>query len=318
MSRGGRARAAAAALAVAAACQSSPKPPPVAPQVTPPAVKPSAPDDFALLPVDSELVFGVDFAQLSHSAVWQTYVEPKLAAVDGLQKFKALCGFDLVASLQSFAVGIRDMSSSSGMIVLHGLDRAKSMTCFDNDGLAEVQKDGTKVVIDHDVVLLTDPAGRHIGFTFVDDKTAVAVIGPDGVSHDSVRGVTAGTRGLKTSPAFLEMYGELKKHGSIWIVARGGALADLASAGISASAALASIDVGDGVALDARLRFTTPDLTTTFVSLAQSQLANPQIKGFFDQLDVTADGNDAHIAVAMTHEKLATVAGMLGIVAGSQ
>lgn len=310
----GRARAAAVAL-VLAACGGSSAPVANKPAPPPPAPKPAAAtDDLSLLPLDSEIVLGVDFAQLSNSAVWRSYIAPKVGQLDGLQKFKTLCGFDLLTSLKSVAVGIRDpQKSASGIIVLRGLDRAKSMTCFDNDGIAEVQKDGTKVVMDGGVALLTNPAGEHVGFTFVDDSTAIAVIGDGGATKESVAAATNGTHGIKGSPAFVAMYGELNSHDSIWLLARGSALAELSALGVKPLAVFGSVNVTDGVAIDARIRFGTPDETTNVVTMLQGQFANPQFKAFFDQLDVASDKSDAHIQVRSGHDKLATLAGMFGL-----
>jgi hypothetical protein len=309
-----------AALVLAACGSSAPvvkqaPPPPPTPTTPKPTAGPS--DDLSLLPLDSEIVLGVDFAQLSHSDVWQKYITPKLTKIDGLQKFQALCGFDLLSSLKSVAIGIRDADKSpSGLIVLHGLDRAKSMTCFDNEGIAEVEKDGTKVVMDGPAVLITDKQGEHVGFTFVDDTTAVAVIGADGTTKDSVGRATDGTHGIKGSAAFAAMYNDLNKHDSIWLLARGSALSQLSAVGVNAKAVFGSMNVTDGVALDARIRFATPDETTRVVAMLQSQFANAQFKAFFDRLDCNSDGSDAHIVVAASHDRLATMAGMLGVAAG--
>jgi hypothetical protein len=300
---------------VLAGCGSSA---PAVKQAPPLPPKPAAAtDDLSLLPLDSEIVLGVDVTQLSHSEVWQKYITPKLTKFDGLQKFKALCGFDLLASLKSVAVGIRNPEKSpSGLIVLHGLDRAKSMTCFDNEGIAEVEKDGTKVVMDGPAVLLTNNEGEHVGFTFVDDTTAVAVIGADGATKDSIGRASDGTHGIKGSAAFAAMYDDLNKHDSIWLLARGSALSQLTAMGVNAKAVFGSVNVTDGVALDARIRFGTPDETSRVVTMLQGQFANGQVKAFFDRLDCTSDGSDAHIVVAASQNKLATMAGMLGIAAG--
>jgi hypothetical protein len=303
------------------ACHSSP--PPAQPgqqgqaaQAAPPAATPRTgpTDDMSLLPIDSEVVFGINFSALAQSALWQKYVVPKLTTIDGLQKFKTLCGFDPLASLQSLALGFRDINAPNptGMVVLHGFDRAKSMTCFDNDGVAEVQKDGTKVVIDGGFVMITDTSGKQVGFTFVDDKTAVAVIGPDGGSKESIEHATTGARGLATSSAFVEMYSQLNKRDSLWFLVRGGALASAAAMGIKPKAAFGSLNVTDGLTLDARVRLNTPDETKNLVSMAETQIANPQVKAFFDQLDVTAEGVDARFVVAMSEAKIATLVGMLG------
>jgi hypothetical protein len=308
------------AAVLTAACHSSSPPARPAPPAPTPAAKHGPTDDLSLLPIDSEIVFGVDFSQLSHSAIWQKYFASKIGDFGGIEKFKTLCGFDPLASLQSLAVGFRDVNAANptGMIVLHGYDRAKSMTCFDNEGLAEVQKDGTKVVIDGQVVMLSDsdPKGRNLGFTFVDDRTAVAVLGADGASKDSIQRATAGVRGLNGSPAFVEMYDQLNRRDTMWMLVRGKSLSELEALGVKAKALFGSVNVTSGITIDARIRLTTPDEANQLVTMLQAQIANPQVKTLFDQLDINADGSDIHIALAMSEDKVAAFAGLIGGILG--
>ena len=102
------------ALALAACSKDEPKPTPApaptpisppTPAPTPEKVQQPAPPlkqgpgsaDLTLLPVDSELVLGVDFAALSASAVWKQMIEPQVmsASIKGkLADYKQKCGYD--------------------------------------------------------------------------------------------------------------------------------------------------------------------------------------------------------------------------------
>jgi len=91
--------------------------------------------DLALLPVDSEMVIGLNFAQLQQSALWKQF-SPKLMDKIGsnLADFKALCGFDPMDSFKSMAMGMKNLGGGGtpdGAIVVHGPDKAKMMACFD-------------------------------------------------------------------------------------------------------------------------------------------------------------------------------------------
>ncbi|MGE5185610.1 MAG: hypothetical protein ACM31C_26295 [Acidobacteriota bacterium] len=275
-------------------------------------------DDLSLLPVDSELVVGINFAQVQQSALWKQFVAPKLATADlsGIQKFKALCGFDPLDSLKSVAVGMKGVGGESpvGAIVIHGFDKSKSMACFDKDGVSEVEKDGSKVTIDGDVVMITDKSGKQFGFTFVNDTTALAVMGPDAATKDGIKKVAAGGTALKTSPAFVDMYKKINTGDSLWLVAKGDApfMAKAAIPGAKLKAAFGSLNITDGLSVDFRLRLGSPDEATQLVSMAKGQIDNPQAKQFFDKIEVTADGPDVKIAVAMSAEKLKQLAAMVG------
>jgi hypothetical protein len=275
-------------------------------------------DDLSLLPVDSEAVVGINFSQVQQSALWKQFVAPKLASSDlsGIQKFKSLCGFDPLETLKSVAVGLKGLGGDSptGAIVVHGFDRQKSMACFDKEGVADVEKDGSKVTIDGDVVMITDKSGKQFGFTFVNDTTALAVLGPDAASKDGIKKVAAGGGALKSSQAFVDMYSKISSGDSVWMVMNGSSpvFSKAAAMGMKFKAMFGSINITDGLTVDFRFRFNTPDEAAQLVTMTKGQINNAQVKAMFDKIDVTTDGSDAKFSVAMSAEKLKALAGMVG------
>src|SRR5262249_55965810 len=101
--------------------------------------KPSSGDDLALLPVDSEVVMGLNFGQIRQSGLWKQFVEPKLMTGETqrkLDEFKAKCpGFDPMASFTSMSIGIKNASATAPSIalVMHGVDKAKALECVDKN-----------------------------------------------------------------------------------------------------------------------------------------------------------------------------------------
>ena len=275
-------------------------------------------DDLSLLPVDSEAVIGINFSQVQQSALWKQFVQPKLAASDlsGIQKFKALCGFDPLETLKSVAVGLKGLGGDAptGAIVVHGFDKSKSMSCFDKEGVSDIEKDGSKVTIDGDVVMITDKSGKQFGFTFVNDTTALAVIGPDAATKEGIKKVAAGGGALKTSPAFVEMFQKISTGDSMWMVMNGSSpmFNKAAAMGMKFKAMYGSVNVTDGLTVDLRFRFNTPDEAAQLVTMTKGQINNAQVKAMFDKIDVTSDGADAKFTVAMSAEKLKALAGMVG------
>ena len=271
-------------------------------------------DDLALLPVDSEAVIGINFSQLQQSALWKQYVAPKIATAPGMDKFKALCGFDPLTSLKSISIGMKNLGGGgdpTGAIVVHGYDKSKAMSCFDKDGVSDVEKDGSKVSIDGDVVMITDKSGKQFGFTFVNDTTALAVLGPDATSKDGIKKIAGGGGALKTSPTFVEMFQKINTNDSVWMVLNGSspAFAKASAMGIKMKALFGSVNVSDGLAVNFRLRLGSPDEATNMVAMAKGQLA--QAKQFFDKIDVTSDGADVKFDFAMSKEKLQSMVGMM-------
>jgi hypothetical protein len=275
-------------------------------------------DDLALLPVDSEVVVGINFGQLQQSALWKEFVAPKLTGSDvaGIEKFKLLCGFDPLESLKNVSFGLKGLGGSgndvNGVIVVHGYDKAKSMSCFDKDGVTEAEKDGTKVNIDGDVVLITDKTGKQMGFTFVNDSTAIAVLGPDATTKDGIKKIAAGGGSLAKSQTVVDLYGKMKTSDSLWFLVNGNApfMSKAGSLGVKPKAIFGSLNVTDGLSLDLHMRLNTPDEAGNFVSMAKGQLG--QAKQFFDKIDVTSDAADVLIAIAMSKEKLKQLVGMVG------
>jgi hypothetical protein len=277
-------------------------------------------DDLSLIPSDSEAVIGINFAQLQQSSSWKQYVAPKLGSALGIDKFKALCGFDPLDSLKSVAIGLKGLGGSgkdvSGTIVVHGYDKTKAMACFDKDGVKDAEKDGSKVVIDRDVVLVTDKSGQHVGFTFVNNDTAIAVIGPDASTTDGVKKVASGGSQFRTSPAFLEMFQTINSQDTLWLVANGNSpvFSRMHTLGVNLRALFGSLNLTDGLAVNMRLRLDSPDAASNVVSLAKGQLT--QAKFFFDKLDVSSNGPDVKFDVAMSKAKLTQLAGTVASMMG--
>ena len=286
--------------------------------------------DLELLPADSDVVLGVNFAQLRQSAIWQRFVEPKINGVDEIYQFGALCGFDPVKSLSSISVGLKGMGESdqvSGVIVLHGFEKTKAMSCFDKQGVAEVEKDGSTVTIDGDIVLLTDAkGGGAAAFTFIDNTTALIVIGPAAATRQGVERIAAGNSGLQTSSAFADALQAINTDDSVWLILAGNSpLMKLINAetepysGMKLGTIYVSMNMTDTLALDIGVRMDSPQAVAKAVSIIQKQMTDTigavAASAYFDQLDVLADGSDLIISVAIAGDQLMQLISFSGEVA---
>jgi len=101
------------------------------------AKKDSPTGDLGLIPVDAEAVVGVNWAQLQSSGLWKQFVEPEMLKdndfLKGLAQFKERCGFDPMTSVKRITMGMKGLGGDKpdGIVVLHGLDKAKAMACVD-------------------------------------------------------------------------------------------------------------------------------------------------------------------------------------------
>ena len=277
--------------------------------------------DLALLPADSDAVIGINFAKVRGSALWQRYIAPKLAGAGNMHELDSLCGFDPLTSLGSISLGLKGIGAgdhnTTGVIVVHGFDKTKAMSCFDRRGVGEAEKDGSKVTIDGDVVLITDANDReHLAFTFIDTTTALVVIGADAKTKQGVERIATGNSGLQTSSTFAESLQAINTDDSLWMVLAdgssimkviNGAIEPITS--IKVGTAYVSVDVTDTLALDTGLRLGSPETAAKLVSTIQAKMAeNPAAHAFtryFDQLDVVADGSDLIVSFAMSADQIA-------------
>jgi RNA polymerase sigma factor (sigma-70 family) len=282
--------------------------------------------DLAILPADSEAVIGVNFAQLSRSALWKTWVAPMVANNDGFREIEQLCGFNPMTSLGSISLGLKglgDNDTVSGVIIIHGFERAKSMSCFDSQGVAEAEKAGTKVTIDNGVVLMASTDGPdHVAFTFIDNTTALVVIGPDAASKESVQRIAAGNGGVHNSTVFASAIQSINTDDSIWLmVAEGSSFLDNLNTEIAQytttklGTMYLSLNVTDSLALDAGLRLGSPAAVATVVAEIEKKMSATElaqtIRGTFDQLDVLADGNDLILSVSMSGPQIVSLVSLL-------
>ena len=280
-------------------------------------------DDLGLLPVDSEVVLGLNFAQLQTSALWKKFVEPQLMKGDTQKKmaeFKDKCGFDPMAAVSTISMGLKGIGADTpeGVIVVHGTDKGKVLACLDKMK-DEAAKDGSTIEKDGDVVNIKNKHGEAFSFTYVAGDTIVGVVGKD-ANTAGVKKAAAGGSALKTSAAFVEMYSKIKTNDSLWMLMNGNSKAfDKAAAmGFKPKAVFGSVNVTDGLAVDLRVRLDTPDQAVQIANMAKGQTA--QFVKMVDKLDITAEQADVKINVALSAVKLEQLiqqfAGMMGGMGG--
>lgn len=279
--------------------------------------------DLGLLPADADAVIGLNFAQVRGSALWQRYVAPMLVGNADIQKFQAQCGFDPLSSITSISIGIKGLGDDapiSGVIVVHGLDKAKSLSCFENEGLGDADDPGSKLTVDGDVLLIGGPGDHdHAAFTFVDASTALVVLGPAAATRQSVEQVAAGGGTFATTSAFAETLQYVNTDDSLWLM-----LSDSSPLVRTINTAIApytpvvlgttyvALNITDSLALDAGLRLGSPQTVAALVSTIQAKLAagplHDSVTPYFDQLDVTADGSDLIVSLALSGDQLLQLA----------
>ena len=262
-------------------------------------------EDLALLPRDSEVVLGINVAQATQSGLWKQYVEPRLTSGDATRKigeFKAKCGVDPMTVVKSLSLGVKNVSGGvpEGVVVVHGMTKAKAMACLDSMK-DEAAKDGTELSHDGDVVLIKNSRGTQAALTYVNDSTALVVFGEQ-ANAASVKAAQTSDQTLKASQPFLDMYKKINTGDSLWMLLSGKMLERGAAFGVKATALFGSFNVTDGLGVDMRVRFATPEEATSFMNLSKSQ--GQQAGKMFDKFDVTTDASDVKFSLALSSQKL--------------
>ncbi len=281
-------------------------------------------DDLALLPVDSEIVMGLNFSQLQQSSLWKKFVEPQMMKGDTQKKlaeFKDKCGFDPMSAIKSLSMGLKGVGGTDkpdGVVVVHGPDKTKVMACLDKMK-EEAAKDGSTIEKDGDVVNIKSKSGENFAFTYVSDDTLVGVIGANS-NTAGVKAAASGNSALKTSPAFVEMYSKIQTGDSLWLLMNGNSKAfdKAAQLGFKPKAVFGSVNVSDGLTLDLRVRLDTPDQATQLANMAKGQVA--QFQKMVDKMDIAADAADVKVSLALSTQKLEALiqqfAGLMGGMGG--
>ncbi|HWU88005.1 MAG TPA: hypothetical protein VN253_12050 [Kofleriaceae bacterium] len=270
--------------------------------------------DLGLIPVDSDLVLGLNLAQARDSALYRDFVMPSLTKNGKLQalieKLKTKCGFDPMTAVSSMTLGLK--SDGEGVAVVHGLEKAKALPCVDQvkDELAQGKVEVTK---DGDVVLAKgDRPGDTAAVTFVDDKTALFVFGPKANKAGALE-VAQGKSALSSSKEFTSMYGQLRTGDTVWGVLKGSAeplASQLEKLNVKSTAVFGSASVKDGLAIDLRMRVESEDQAQNVAKLIGSQVAG--FEQFADKVEIGSDKADVRFQVSFTPEKLKTVLGFVG------
>jgi hypothetical protein len=261
-----------------------------------------------LIPVASELVLGVNWGQLQASPLWKQFVEPQMQKdtefVKTMATFKERCGFDPMTTVTKMSVGMKGLGGDApdGVMVLHGLDKAKAMDCVDK-WKDEAAKEKITITKDGDVILAKDDGGDGAGMTFIDGGRMLVVVGKN-VDTAAVKKAAQGGSTLSTSPAFVEMHGKINKDQSAWFLANGNSkiFEDAQQLGLRPKAVFGSVNVTDGLSADVRARLDSADQATQTVANFQGQVK--AMAGMFDKLDMTADGADVKLSAAASVPKL--------------
>jgi hypothetical protein len=258
------------------------------------------------------MVVGFDVAAFRGSQLWQQVGAPFAAKIDAqIDILKNACGFDPTSALTTGAFGFKGVdSNASGILVLHGVPKGL-LNCATAQK-KKLAKAKMKVVADGDIVTITYDQKKRAIFGFVDDATLVAAVGA-AATKQQLLDAEAGTSGLPSSPAFLDLLQHIRTTDTVWFAINGNApfMYKSNAMGVKFKALLGSVQLTDALALELVGRMSTADEANSFATMAKGQFANAQVQAMFDHIDISTDGGDAKLELQMSAAKLQALLGML-------
>ena len=159
-------------------------------------------DPLALLPADAAIVGGFDAKRVRASELWHQYGPTWLAETPELgDSFKASCGFDPIAALDSvtFALVRFDVDPLELVFVVRGYPKKAVLTCLRDHPPA-----GTSVLFKGETVT-GQVSGTPVALQFVDETTAIITSGR-AASPEAIAQLVARGAPLRASQAFIDRF----------------------------------------------------------------------------------------------------------------
>ena len=295
-----------------------------APGVTPP---PAEVLDW--LRRDSELVLGLNLVQLRTTALWRDELTPwlttQLAAT--LPAMRATCGIDLIASVETLAVGLRRFSTTvEGGVVMRGPEPRQLWGCLEKIQSA-LRADGIDPAWDPSrtasgnpipglgILSLRTAAGNGVVLVAEDDGLVRGLIDVE-ASSQNLSGKRAPM--LKSSPGFRGLYSRLDGTASAWFLVQGTLLAPLAEENVALGAIYGTVTAAPAsersgsetepsaptLTVEARLRTTTAERAVRYADTANARLLDSPARAAFTRLEFTAERADVRVRAELTAEQL--------------
>jgi hypothetical protein len=267
---------------------------------------------FAVFPASSKFVFGLNLDSVRASSLYATY-KPQLDALMSqgeMAKLKTACGFDPLAAIHTVVIG-GDPQTKDVVVVAKGITRAQARTCAEKMGAAENKKVS---VTDEGNLTMYQEESDSAWAAWLDDSTVV--FSPD-KDKTYVTQRVAGTAGLAEGAELMGLLKSVDTGATLYVAATLDALGPSNPAAAMAPGAksfYASLKLGEGLDVDAGVRFDTPENAKSFTTTMQSQMTAmkgnqvpPQMAGLvkvMERVQIKQNANDMIVQLKLTKQEL--------------
>lgn len=273
---------------------------------------------FAVFPASSSFIGGVNFNSARASALWTMY-KPQIDAAmasSEMAEFKTACGFDPLTQVQSLVFG-GDITSQEVVVVAKGVSRSQIKTCGEKLSATKGKK---FLSTDEGTLTKYEVDNETVWGAWLDDSTVV--ISPD-KDKDFVAKRAAGDAGLADGAEVMGLLKNVDTSATFYVVAGSAAVAQSPAVAMAPGmkGVFASLKLGEGLDVDAGVRFDTPENAKKIADMAQQQVAAlkgqqvpAQMAGIVkiaERAVIKQNGTDVLIQLKLTNQELQEMGAMM-------
>jgi hypothetical protein len=278
---------------------------------------------FAVFPGDSQFVVGINLASARSSGLWAKYkdkVEAQMASE--FAELREACGIDPIGQVQTIIAAGKQGGGGEpdAVVVMKGLQRGSLKTC----GEKMAAKEGKKLTVTEEGNLANYVVDdKNIWAAWLDDSTVVIAPEKD-KAYVSAR--AAGEGGLAEGSPVMALLKSVDTSAAIYFAADTAMMGPQAAMMQGAKGIFGSLKLTDGLALDAGLRFDTPDNAKKMTEMVNQQVGAmkgqlpPQFKTLVEKAVIKQVDKDMVLQLSLSGAELEQLAqaleGMKGMLGG--
>ncbi|HEU5056443.1 MAG TPA: hypothetical protein VFU21_07950 [Kofleriaceae bacterium] len=278
---------------------------------------------FAVFPGDSQFVVGINLASARSSGLWAKYkdkVEAQMASE--FAELRDACGIDPIGQVQTIIAAGKQGGGGEpdAVVVMKGLQRGALKTC----GEKMAAKEGKKLTVTEEGNLANYVVDdKNIWAAWLDDSTVVIAPEKD-KAYVSAR--AAGEGGLAEGSPVMALLKSVDTSAAIYFAADTAMMGPQAAMMQGAKGIFGSLKLTDGLAIDAGLRFDTPDNAKKMTEMVNQQVGAmkgqlpPQFKSVVDKAVIKQVDKDMVVQLSLSGAELEQLAqaleGMKGMLGG--
>jgi hypothetical protein len=262
---------------------------------------------LTMFPADSNLVVGINLAGLRGTKLW-TQMWPTIEQQGGeeLAEFKATCNIDVGTAVNTITVGGNvDKKDNMLIAVTTTVPRDQVLKCVP----AMAQKKGKTVEVKEDGKFVSIKEGETTkSFAWADGSTVVFSAG-DADDRPYLEERLAGKDSVTGNQEFMKLVNATDSTATLWIafVPPEGGSNPMMGGGAQPKAVYASIKLGEGMKMNAGMRYATPEEATKTAEEANKMMepakGDATFGKYVNKTKIAAAGNEVTINVDLNQQE---------------